>query len=100
MTQNWTDSGINLSSLSAGICLLHINYCGVHYSGMFTYAGQDINTDDEFILHKSGTISLNRGRIFAKISAVSGVAKLLLAAEKAETNIPVFNIKIKQIAIL
>lgn len=100
LTQNWIDSEVDLSTLSPGICALHINYEGVHYSGIFTYAGQGINTDDEIVLHQSGTVTLGRGRVFAKISAVSGVAKLMLAASIAESNISLFNIKIKQLAIL
>lgn len=100
LTQNWSDSGINLSTLSPGICILHINYENVHYSGMFTYAGQTINTDDEIMLHQSGQTSLNRGRVFAKITAVDNTVKLLLAGSVAETNISLFNIKIKQIAKL
>lgn len=100
LTQSWTDSGVNLSTLSPGICALHINYEGVHYSGIFTYAGQSINTDDEIVLHQSGTVTLQRGRVFAKISAVSGIAKLMLAGSVAEENISLFNIKIKQIATL
>jgi hypothetical protein len=80
LTREWTDSGVGLQSLSPGPCLLYINYCGVHYSGTFSYAGTTINTDDEFPLHESGYVQLGRGRIFAKIAAVSGVAKLMLAA--------------------
>jgi hypothetical protein len=80
--------------------LLYINYCGVHYTGTFAFAGTGINTDDEFPLHESGYRQLERGRIFAKIAAVSGVAKLMLSASVPESNIPLFTIKIKQIAIL
>ena len=100
LTQEWTDSGVGLSGLSPGPCLLYINYCGVHYTGIFAYSGTTINTDDEFPLHCSGYTQLDRGRIFAKIAAVQGATKLMLAAQKAETNIPLFTIKIKQIAIL
>jgi len=100
LTREWTDAGIGLQSLSPGPCLLYINYCGVHYSGTFSYAGTTINTDDEFPLHESGYRQLGRGRIFAKIAAVSGVAKLMLSASVPESNIPLFTIKIKQIAIL
>ena len=100
LTREWTDAGIGLQSLSPGPCLLYINYCGVHYSGTFSYAGTTINTDDEFPLHESGYRQLERGRIFAKIAAVSGVAKLMLSASVPESNIPLFTIKIKQIAIL
>lgn len=100
LTREWTDSGISLQSLSPGPCLLYINYCGVHYSGTFSYAGTTINTDDEFPLHESGYRQLERGRIFAKIAAVSGVAKLMLSASVPESNIPLFTIKIKQIAKL
>lgn len=100
LTQQWADSGVGLQVLSPGPCLLYINYCGVHYSGTFSYAGNTINTDDEFPLHESGYRQLDRGRIFAKIAAVSGVAKLMLSASVPESNIPLFTIKIKQIAIL
>lgn len=100
LTQSWEDSGIDLSSLSPGICALHVNYEGVHYSGIFTYSGQYINTDDEIVLHQCGTLTLGRGRLFAKISAISGVAKLQFSATVAEANISLFNVKIKQIAIL
>ena len=100
LTQEWTDSGVGLSGLSPGPCLLYINYCGVHYTGIFAYSGTTINTDDEFPLHCSGYTQLDRGRIFAKIAAVQGATKLMLAAQKPETNIPLFTIKIKQIAIL
>ena len=100
LTREWVDAGISLQTLSSGPCLLYINYCGVHYSGTFSYAGITINTDDEFPLHESGYKQLNRGRIFAKIAAVSGVAKLMLSASVPESNIPLFTIKIKQIAIL
>lgn len=100
LTHSWTDSDVDLSSLSPGICALHVNYAGVHYSGIFTYSGQYINTDDEIVLHQCGTVTLGRGRLFAKISAVSGVAKLMFSASVAETNISLFNIKIKQIATL
>jgi hypothetical protein len=70
LTQEWTDSGVGLSGLSPGPCLLYINYCGVHYTGIFAYSGANINTDDEFPLHCSGYTQLDRGRIFAKIAAV------------------------------
>lgn len=100
LTQDWTDSGTNLSTLSPGICALHINYEGVHYSGIFTYAGENINTDDEIVLHQSGNVTLSRGRVFAKIAPVGGKAKLMLAGQTAETNISLFNIKIKQLAII
>ena len=100
LTQQWADSGVGLQSLSPGPCLLYINYCGVHYTGIFAYSGTTINTDDEFPLHCSGYTQLDRGRIFAKIAAVQGATKLMLAAQKPETNIPLFTIKIKQIAIL
>ena len=100
LTQEWADSGVGLSGLSPGPCLLYINYCGVHYTGIFAYSGTTINTDDEFPLHCSGYTQLDRGRIFAKIAAVQGATKLMLAAQKPETNIPLFTIKIKQIAIL
>lgn len=100
LTTTWQDSGVDLSSLSIGVCLLNINYQNVYYSGTFSYAGQGINTDDEIILHQSGTITSGRGRVFAKIAAVNGVTKLLLVGTVAETNISLFNIKIKQIAIV
>ena len=100
LTREWVDSGISLQSLNLGPCLLYINYCGVHYTGIFAYSGTSINTDDEFPLHCSGYTQLDRGRIFAKISAVQGAAKLMLAAQTPETNIPLFTIKIKQIAKL
>ena len=100
LTREWADAGVGLQSLSPGPCLLYINYCGVHYSGTFSYTGTTINTDDEFPLHESGYRQLERGRIFAKIAAVSGVAKLMLSASVPESNIPLFTIKIKQIAIL
>lgn len=51
ITTAWTDSGIDLSTLSNGVCVLHINYENVCYSGTFTYTGQSINTDDEIVLH-------------------------------------------------
>lgn len=99
ISRTWTDSEINLTgSLQIGICALFINYCGVYYSGTFTYGGPSINTDDEIILHQCGQTQLGRGRIFAKISPVNGTPKLMLAAEIAETNIPTFDIKIKQLA--
>ena len=70
------------------------------YWYLCSYSGTTINTDDEFPLHCSGYTQLDRGRIFAKIAAVQGATKLMLAAQKPETNIPLFTIKIKQIAIL
>ena len=100
ITQQWEDSGIDLSTLQQGVCLLHINYQNVHYSGTFTYFGTNINTDDEILLHRSGYNSLNRGVIFAKIAPINGTTKLLLAGTTPETSISIFNIKIKQIAIL
>ena len=99
ITKTWQDSGVNLTgSLQIGICALLINYCGVYYSGMFTYGGTSINTDDEIILHQSGQTQLGRGRIYAKIAPSNGTPKLMLAADIAETNIPTFDIKIKQLA--
>ena len=100
LSTTWEDSGVNLSTLTPGIYALHINYENVHYSGIFSYYGQNINTDDEILLHQSGYISLGRGRVFAKIAPDQGVAKLMLALQIAETNISIFNIKIKQIAKL
>lgn len=94
---NWHDSGINLSELAVGVYLLEINYEQVIYSGTFSL-NTTCNTNDEIYLHQCGNVTLNRGRVYAKIEGnAQNKPLLMLAGQVEESNISKFLVRIKQI---
>lgn len=92
LTTQWTniDNLTNRQTMDNGSYIVQITYGSCIYTGIFSYAVNGYDIDDEIILHCSGSNDTiggeTRGRLYAKISSNNNIMFLQLSASRQEDN--------------